>query len=112
MRKLFFGCAVLLPLVAIVSCGGKQQPNAGDSTGAAVAAAGAELFDNNCVICHGGDGKRGMGGAADLSTSTISHAAGLAILKNGKGGMKAFGGELTDAEIEAVMTYAESLRKK
>jgi cytochrome c551 len=72
---------------------------------------GKSLYDEKCTMCHGGDGTAGTMGAADLSKSTINHAAAVAMIKNGKNSMKAFAPELNDAQIEAVAAYAESLRK-
>ena len=101
---------------AFQSCGGdKTQPASSDSVkpNATVSASvdGKTLYDAKCTTCHGGDGTAGVMGDADLSKSKLDHAAACAIVKNGKSPMKAFGGELNDAEVDAVTKYIESLRK-
>ncbi len=71
-----------------------------------------ELFDASCVTCHGVDGKLGLMGAPDLSLSMIDLVTRIDIIKNGKGGMTAFGGSLNDEQIVAVAEYVETLRNK
>ena len=72
---------------------------------------GKELYQQKCMLCHGGDGKQNTMGAADLSTSTIEHTNVVGIITSGKNTMKAFSPELNAEQIEAVAKYAESLRK-
>ena len=116
MKKLFF---ILLPglVFAAVSCeNGQEQPAKTDTqpsakVNAPAGGAGESVFQQKCVVCHGDDGRKGLMGAADLSTSTINHEAAASIIANGKNSMKAFGAELTKEEIDAVATYVLTLRK-
>ena len=48
---------------------------------------GRALYENNCILCHGGDGKLGMSGAKDISTTTMDRAALTEIILKGKGNM-------------------------
>jgi mono/diheme cytochrome c family protein len=104
-----------LLIFSVQSCGGdKTQPSGNDSTKTTTVSAsldGKSLYDAKCVSCHGTDGKAGVMNAADLSSSKIDHATACATVKNGKNMMKAFGSEMNDAEIDAVVKYAEMLRK-
>jgi cytochrome c5 len=72
---------------------------------------GHAIYTANCQKCHGDDGKAGITGASDLSASTMDINAKLEIVRNGKGVMPAFGGQLNDTEINAVMAYIETLKK-
>jgi cbb3-type cytochrome c oxidase subunit III len=83
------------------------------------AADGAAIFKKNCTMCHGADGK----GFPALKTPNFtdpkwqSSATDKEIreaVKNGKKGttMPAFGDQLKDEEISAVIAYVRSLKKK
>jgi cbb3-type cytochrome c oxidase subunit III len=80
---------------------------------------GAAIFKKNCVMCHGVDGK----GFPVLKTpnftdpkwqSAAKDSELREVVKNGKKGtaMPAFGGQLKDEEISAVIAYIRSLKKK
>jgi cytochrome c oxidase cbb3-type subunit 3 len=80
---------------------------------------GAAVFKTNCVMCHGADGK----GIPVMKTpnftepkwqSSIKDKEMREVIKNGKKGtgMLAFGGQLKDEEVSAVIAYIRSLKKK
>lgn len=71
---------------------------------------GSQVYANNCVVCHGKDGKAGISGATDLSKSKLTHAQVVEVITKGRNGMRPFS-ELTKAEVEAVAWYVETLRK-
>lgn len=71
---------------------------------------GADVYSNNCMVCHGQDGTAGMSGATDLSKSTLTHEQAVNVITNGRNGMRPFH-ELTAAEIDAVVSHIETLRK-
>lgn len=93
---------------AIVRCNmsASESKNVG---GAAVS--GEQIYADNCLICHGADGKAQMSGATDLSGSVLSHEATIAVVKEGRNGMRPFGSQLTKSEIEEVVKHIETLRK-
>ena len=70
------------------------------------AEAGAVVFSENCSTCHGGTGHGGNGGP-DLTTMPLAQTEEGAIqqVTNGGGGMPAFGGTLSEEEIENVAAY-------
>ena len=83
------------------------------------AADGATIFKKNCVMCHGVDGK----GFPVLKTpnftdpkwqSAAKDSELREVVKIGKKGtaMPAFGGQLRDEEISALVVYIRSLKKK
>jgi mono/diheme cytochrome c family protein len=69
-------------------------------------------YKDNCSGCHGDDGKLGMAGASDLSKSTIDAMEAKDIVTNGKTTMPAFGEQLNPGEINAVVNYIQSIKKK
>jgi quinohemoprotein ethanol dehydrogenase len=73
---------------------------------APAAADGKQLFAENCATCHGALGKGGNGGP-DLTAipRAKNEAHVIKQVTNGGGGMPAFKGQLTDAEIRAVAKY-------
>lgn len=103
--RIVLSICVLAAGVFVYSCGegSAQQPATGGD--------GATLYSNNCVVCHGQDGKAGMTGATDLSTSVLSHEAAIDVVIHGRNGMRAFS-ELSKDDIEAVVKHIETLRKK
>ena len=70
------------------------------------AEAGAVVFSENCSTCHGATGHGGDGGP-DLTTMPLAQSEEGAIqqVTNGGGGMPAFGGTLSEEEIENVAAY-------
>ncbi|MBY6242501.1 cytochrome-c oxidase, cbb3-type subunit III [Methylosinus sp. Sm6] len=87
----------------------------GKLPGAKPAAAGAKLFDDNCSVCHGVDGK----GNRDMGAPNLTDALWLfgsdkativARIANGGGGvMPAWGNRLDDTTITALTVYVHSL---
>ena len=76
-------------------------------------AIGAELFAENCVLCHGEDG---TGATAPLDLTDQSFMAsrsaadfGVMIVNGSENGMPAFGGDFDDTQIAALTDYLRSL---
>ena len=80
----------------------------GEAEGGATAdaAAGEEVFSENCSTCHGATGHGGNGGP-DLRTMPLAkeQAGAEQQVTNGGGGMPAFGGTLSEEEISNVAAY-------
>lgn len=72
---------------------------------------GQELYTASCVKCHGDDGKLGLLGATDLSTSEMDLTTRIEVIRSGKGAMTPFIGILTEEQIKAVAEYSEDLKK-
>lgn len=103
---------VLLTGLFVYSCGGSEVNSKDDATGTKeVAASGSQLYMDNCVVCHGQDGKAGMSGATDLSTSVLSHQNTVDVIANGRNAMRAFSNQFSKEEIEVIAKHVESLRK-
>ena len=115
MRSRVWIIAVVLALlvVAAAGCGGGDDDDGGAATTAATTAEttegggdGAAVFASNCGTCHtlaaaGSDGTTGP----NLDDLMPDKETVEAQVRSGGGGMPAFEGQLSDAEIEAVATY-------
>ena len=78
----------------------------------AIKAVDAEnIFKKNCQSCHGRKGGLGLAGAANLKKSVYSLEERIAMVYYGRKTMQAYSPALSDAEIIAVATYLETLRK-
>lgn len=71
---------------------------------------GKKVYDTNCAACHGATGAGIPGVFPAMTGSPISNGdinAHIDIILNGKPGtaMQAFGAQLSDADIAAVVTY-------
>ena len=104
--KLFAG----LPLMALLACGGSDNPAAHADLSAPPN--GKAIFKQYCVTCHGADGKLGLNGAKDLTQSQLDLDGRIAIITNGKNMMTPYGDVLSPQEIESVARYTLQLRKK
>ena len=83
---------------------GGEGAEAGGAT--ADAAAGKEVFSEECSVCHGATGHGGNGGP-DLTTMPLAktQAGAEKQVTNGGGGMPAFKGVLSEEEISNVAVY-------
>ena len=69
---------------------------------------GESVYDTSCLACHGANGEGGVGNAiAGSAVATGDINAHLEIGINGVPGtsMQAFGGQLSDVDMAAVLTY-------
>ena len=71
---------------------------------------GQLLFQQNCVRCHGANGKRGLNGAHDLTKSNLNDFGRTYLVVNGLGKMPAFGKKLTAAQVQQVVAYSLTLK--
>jgi heme/copper-type cytochrome/quinol oxidase subunit 2/cytochrome c5 len=87
---------------------GEESAEEGEAEGGATAdaAAGKEIFAENCAVCHGATG-HGGGGGPDLRTMPKAQEQATAEeqVTNGGGGMPPFGGTLSEEEISNVAAY-------
>jgi cytochrome c oxidase subunit 2 len=83
---------------------GGEAEAAGGAT--ADAAAGEEVFAENCAVCHGATG-HGGGGGPDLTTmpKAQEQASAEEQVTDGGGGMPPFGGTLSEEEISNVAAF-------
>ncbi len=67
---------------------------------------GKTLYENNCKLCHGSDGKLGASGAKDLTATVIDLAAIKEIIVHGKGAMPA--AQVSEEQATAIAEYVNS----
>jgi mono/diheme cytochrome c family protein len=72
---------------------------------------GIDIYKANCNSCHGEDGTKALGGAADLSKSMISKEEATTVIRMGKNNMAGFEGVLSAQQIDAVADYIQTLKK-
>jgi mono/diheme cytochrome c family protein len=88
-------------------------PYAGQSAGGegAAAADGEAVFNDSCGSCHtlSAAGTSGTSGP-NLDGVSLDAGAIEGIVREGRGGMPAFGGELSDDEIAAVAAFVAGAR--
>jgi mono/diheme cytochrome c family protein len=70
---------------------------------------GKQVFNMNCSLCHGRDGKLGLNGAKDLTATTLTKAEMIALVNHGKGVMMPYKDVLTAQEIDAVVEHVRTL---
>ncbi len=100
------------PLASIVAGSGGQAaveiPNVAPAQ-PPDATAGKEIFAQNCVACHGQDGKGVVEGTPDFTSPDFERAAVPALLfqsiTNGKGAMPAWGSVLDEQQRWNVLFY-------
>lgn len=90
--------------------GACDNKNASSSSQPVVTLDGEKIFRQNCVVCHGADGKLGVNGSKDLTVSELSSDERYAIISKGKGVMTAFENILSIPEIKAVADYTMTLK--
>lgn len=71
---------------------------------------GKKIYKQNCVICHGMDGKLGINNSKDLTVSEMDLEERVAIITNGKGTMTPFNTLLSEAKIQAVAEFSMTLK--
>jgi mono/diheme cytochrome c family protein len=72
---------------------------------------GQEIYETQCIQCHGADGKLMMSGAKDLSLSQLTLDQKISLITNGKNAMAAYKDILNTEQIAAVAAYTETLKK-
>lgn len=100
MKNYLFLIAILF---FINSCSEQSTSNA--------PADGKTIYSQQCSICHGDDGRLGAAGAKDLSVSTMDLNERISIIKQGKNGMPALQGMISNNEINNVAEFIATLRK-
>ncbi|MCB0477025.1 MAG: cytochrome c [Crocinitomicaceae bacterium] len=105
MKKLF----IIIPIVALIAVFSCETKSYTDENGKIDA---KTMYQDNCVSCHGKDGKAKIGGAKDLSVSTLDLNQLYEVITNGTGnGMMAYKNVIkAEAERKALAEYVMGLR--
>lgn len=103
MRNILF-----VPLVFLVfSCSDSNNSDGNEPK----EISGVELYNQWCVVCHGDKGNALIGGAKDLSISSLSLEDKKNIILNGSESklMRGFKDDLSTEELDALLQHIESL---
>lgn len=92
----------------IVSFGLAHKSKDAKAEGKTMAIDGKQIYEEKCAMCHGTDGKLGLSGAKDLTTTQLGHVDIVSLVANGKNAMPAFNTSLNNEQIEAVTAYVET----
>lgn len=83
------------------------EGGAGGSSGSA--SVGEDVYQESCAACHGGSGEGGTGPSLVGVDERLTRDEQITIVRDGRGRMPAWGGELTAEEIEAVVDYQRTV---
>jgi mono/diheme cytochrome c family protein len=108
------GSSAQAPATTASATGGGEEAASGDL--------GAKVYAQRCALCHGPQGKGDGPAAAGLNPKPRNHTDGaymnsrtddelLEVIRNGKGGMPAWGKILSEAETQAVLKHVRTLAK-
>lgn len=105
LRRVGIGGLLVAALAFLLPVAASAQSEVDDP---ALLEAGEEIYVESCAGCHGTEGEgsdfgRPLTGIADQQPDRLVH---ITSVTDGKGGMPAFGGSLSDEEIDAAVTYA------
>lgn len=95
--------------ICLTGCGsGEKDVSEND-----VLVTGADIYSDNCVICHGKQGDAGISGANDLTVSNMDRKTMRNLILNGKGNMPPFSFLFEDDStmVDEVIEHVISLRK-
>ncbi len=86
-------------------------PGAASATTDGDPEAGRDLFATHCAACHGPDAQGAAGGVPALTGATdrLGSEEVARVVRNGRGGMPAFGGRLEEAEIRDLVAHLEQV---
>lgn len=95
---------------SIVACGAPENSTNTNDNRPPELPNGSELYQQNCVICHGAGGDAAINGAKNLKISALTLEERTNRIANGKGLMTPFKNILSEAEIKAVAEYTMNLK--
>ena len=87
----------------------KTQVSIDTSASTSPAEVGKAIYTQKCTPCHGAGGDANIAGAKNLKTTTMSDEELKSTIKNGNGGMPAFG-NLTDEQMAGLVEYLKTLK--
>jgi cytochrome c6 len=71
---------------------------------------GQEIYKTRCVACHGADGRMGMSGAKDLTSSPLTLKQRISVVTDGRKIMPSFKAVMSTEQIKAVVEYTMTLK--
>lgn len=98
----YITCALLLVMIIFNSSFKRDYQQA--------VLSGKEIYEKNCVRCHGVTGNKGSFGAKDFKTSAASDSVIVYMIANGRRLMPSFKKKLSPDQIVKVKEYVKILR--
>ncbi|WP_010272735.1 c-type cytochrome [Paenibacillus senegalensis] len=127
MKKAIMLLFCLLLAAALTACGNANDNKGGNvqtpappgetnggenaNNGSVTAEEAETLYRQHCLACHG-DNREGRGGNTNISNvgSRLSQEEIAAKITNGGNGMPAFGGQLSDGEINTLSEWLAAMK--
>jgi putative heme-binding domain-containing protein len=107
----FLMCALAASRTLVLTAAAQDVPTANPLP--ADVDQGKQIFEQRCSPCHGLDGGGAMGPNIQGIPMRIGAPVVASTIKNGmSGGMPAFSGQLTDAQIQQVVAFLLTLTRK
>lgn len=100
IRKIFIPFAAILFFSA---CG--ENPSKNEKTTLSIEEQSKKLYIDNCVVCHGDDGKRQLANASDLSITKLNNNQLKEVIKNGRKSMPPYKSVFSDEELDLLTNY-------
>ncbi len=101
----------IIATVAIVATFGITSVAAGCGGASGDAAAGEQVYANNCATCHAAKGEGGANaGAPKLAGRGLAADTIKTKVNNGGGAMPAFKGKLSDTDIANVAAFVSGMK--
>jgi mono/diheme cytochrome c family protein len=98
--------------ITVLLFSGCSDPDSINGDGESEEISGKELFQKQCVICHGKDGKLCLSGAPDLSVSKMDSIQIGEIIINGQNSMPGFGPIMPSEKVlKETVEHVKSLSK-
>ncbi len=72
---------------------------------------GESIYLDNCSVCHGTNGKKGLSGSPMLTESKLGYEDVVNRIQNGKNAMPAYEGLLSEEQIDAVAQYVMTFQE-
>jgi mono/diheme cytochrome c family protein len=109
LRRAAAATLAVIAATALGACGNQGGEGGQGSQDQQQATSGDAIFKQNCAGCHtlAAAGSQGQTGP-NLDDAKPSAAAAERQVRNGGGGMPAFGDQLSDQQIKAVAEYVAS----
>jgi cytochrome c6 len=109
MKKLLIFFAAILMIIS--SCTKASSSDKETATADPTASPGQLVYTKHCKLCHGSKGDLGISGAANLSITLLSQEEIKQVVVNGRKGMPAWKGQLSEQEVQEVSAYVLTLKK-
>lgn len=95
----------------IASCTQASSSDKDTATTDPTSSPGMLVYTKHCKLCHGTKGDLGISGAANLSITLLTQDEIKQVVFNGRKGMPAWKGQLSEQEIQEVSAYVLTLKK-